>query len=77
MRIALKHFLFKVNEVDSDLCDCLEGSQTPQNILLRYPRFVDERKDIMGKICARPDLSANLPDYEALVSHPHATRYVV
>ncbi|KAJ5917563.1 hypothetical protein N7466_011117 [Penicillium verhagenii] len=78
MRVALKHFLYKINEVDSDMCDCLEGSHTPKHVLLRCPRFVDERKEMMDKICAKTDLNkrGELSIYEAIVSHPCATRYV-
>ncbi|KAJ5809047.1 uncharacterized protein N7503_001265 [Penicillium pulvis] len=74
MRIALNHFLFKIGEVESDLCSCEEGSQTPRHVLLRCPRFVDERKEMLEKIQARTDLRGL--DYEALMSHPRATRYV-
>ncbi|KAJ5533729.1 hypothetical protein N7494_010281 [Penicillium frequentans] len=55
---------------------CEEGSQTPRHVLLRCPRFVDERKEMMEKVRARTDLRGNLMDYEALLSHPRATRYV-
>lgn len=72
---GLKHFLFKIGEVDSDLCNCLEGSQTPQYILLQCPNYTDERKFMMDKIRARTDLRRST-DYEALLSHPLATRYV-
>ncbi|KAJ5667634.1 hypothetical protein N7507_003498 [Penicillium longicatenatum] len=74
MRIALKHFLFKIGEAESDLCGCHEGSQTPQHVLLQCPRYTDERKHMMEKIRARTDLRGL--DYEALLSHPRATRYV-
>ncbi|KAJ5901430.1 hypothetical protein N7504_007424 [Penicillium tannophilum] len=74
MRIALNHFLFKIGEVESDFCSCEEGSQTPKHVLLRCPRFVDERKEMLEKIRARTDLRGL--DYEALLSHPRATRYV-
>ncbi|KAJ5901433.1 hypothetical protein N7504_007427 [Penicillium tannophilum] len=76
MRIALNHFLFKIGEVESDFCSCEEGSQTPRHVLLHCPRFMDERKEMMEKIRARTDLRGNLMDYEALLSHPRATRYV-
>ncbi|KAJ5552064.1 hypothetical protein N7513_000004, partial [Penicillium frequentans] len=65
-----------IGEVESDFCSCEEGSQTPKHVLLRCPRFVDERKEMMEKIRARTDLRGNLMDYEALLSHPRATRYV-
>ncbi|KAJ5667636.1 hypothetical protein N7507_003500 [Penicillium longicatenatum] len=76
MRVALKHFLFKIGEAASDECGCQEGSQTPKHVLLRCPRYVDERKEMMDKIRARTDLRGNSTDYEALLSHPRATRYV-
>jgi len=77
MRIGLKHFLFKIGEADSDKCNCLEGSQTPQHVLLQCPLYTDERKGMTEKIRARTDLNQRgLMDYEALLSHPLATRYV-
>ncbi|KAJ6084679.1 hypothetical protein N7486_011479 [Penicillium sp. IBT 16267x] len=75
MRIGLKHFLFKIGEADSDICNCLEGSQTPQHVLLQCPINTDERKVMMEKIRAWTDLRGSM-DYEALLSHPQATRYV-
>ncbi|KAJ5636973.1 hypothetical protein N7490_006852 [Penicillium lividum] len=75
MRIGLKHFLFKIGEADSDLCNCLEGSQTPQHVLLQCPNHTDERKVMIDKIRTRTDLGGST-DYEALLSHPLATRYV-
>ncbi|KAJ5949961.1 hypothetical protein N7454_001545 [Penicillium verhagenii] len=78
MRVALKHFLYKINKVDSDICGCLEGSQTPKHVLLRYPCFVDEHKEMMDKIYVKTDLNKRkeLTSYEAIVSHPRATRYI-
>ncbi|KAJ5667630.1 hypothetical protein N7507_003494 [Penicillium longicatenatum] len=76
MRVALKHFLFKIGDAESDRCNCQEGSQTPKHVLLRCPLYVDERKEILDKIRARTDLRGNSTDYEALLSHPRATRYV-
>jgi hypothetical protein len=77
MRIGLKHSLFKIGEADSDICNCLEGSQTPHHILLQCPIYADERKTMMEKIRVRTDLNQRgLMDYEALLSHPQATRYV-
>lgn len=32
--IGLRHFLYKINETDSDRCGCDQGSQTPRHILL-------------------------------------------
>ncbi|KAJ5953702.1 hypothetical protein N7454_000598 [Penicillium verhagenii] len=78
MRVALKHFLYKINEVESDMCGCLEGSQTPKHILLRYPRFVDKHKEMMDKIYTKTDLNKHreLTSYKAIVSHLRATRYI-
>ncbi|KAJ5636974.1 hypothetical protein N7490_006853 [Penicillium lividum] len=74
MRIGLRHFLYKINEAESDRCSCEEGSQTPRHILLQCPLYVDFRKTFMEKV-KRTDLQ-NPMDYEAIMSHPQATRYV-
>lgn len=76
MRIGLRHFLYKINEAESDRCDCEEGSQTPRHVLLQCPLYTDLRKALMQKIRARTDLWGNSMDYEAILSHPQATRYV-
>lgn len=64
------HFLYKINEAESDKCYCGEGSQTPRHVLLQCPLYADLRKQMLDKIRARSDLSQNqLTDYDAIVSH--------
>ena len=75
MRIALNHFLFKIKAVKSDKCYCGEGSQTPRHILMRCPLYADLRKTFLDKI--RSTDLGNSTDYDAIVSHSQATRYVV
>jgi tubulin alpha len=75
MRIGLRHFLYKINAAESDRCSCGEGSQTPRHILLQCPLFTDLRRTLMDKVRAQTDLG-NSTDYDAIVSHPQATRYV-
>jgi hypothetical protein len=74
MRITLNHFLFKIKAVESDQCYCGEGSQTPRYILLQCPLYADLRKTFLNKI-SLTDLG-NLTDYDAIISHSQATRYV-
>jgi ribonuclease HI len=77
MRIGLRHFLYKINEAESDRCGCEEGSQTPRHVLLQCPLYTDLRKTLMQKIRSRTDPGGNSMDYEAsILSHPQATRYV-
>jgi hypothetical protein len=74
MRIALRHFLYKINEVESDKCPCGEGSQTPKHVLLQCETFGTLRKrlfDQLHKAGVR-----ELTDYDTIVSDPLATRYV-
>jgi hypothetical protein len=74
MRIALNHFLFKIKAVESDQCYCGEGSQTPRHILMQCPLYADLRKTFLDKI-SLTDLG-NSTDYDAIISHSQATRYV-
>jgi ribonuclease HI len=74
MRIALNHFLYKIKAVESDECYCGEGSQTPRHILMQCPLYADLRKTFLDKVRAT-DLG-NSTDYDAIVSHSQATRYV-
>jgi hypothetical protein len=74
MRIALNHFLFKVKAVESDECYCSEGSQTPRHILMQCPLYADLRQTFLDKI-RMTDLGDST-DYDAIVSHSQATRYV-
>jgi ribonuclease HI len=74
MRIALNHFLFKIKAVESDECYCGEGSQTPRHILMQCPLYADLRQTFLDKI-RMTDLGDST-DYDAIVSHSQATRYV-
>jgi ribonuclease HI len=74
MRIALNHFLFKIKAVESDECYCSEGSQTPRHILMQCPLYADLRKTFLDKI-RMTDLGDST-DYDAIISHSQATRYV-
>jgi ribonuclease HI len=74
MRIALNHFLFKIKAVESDECYCSEGSQTPRHILMQCPLYADLRQTFLDKI-RMTDLGDST-DYDAIVSHSQATRYV-
>lgn len=75
MRIGLRHFLYKINAAESDRCSCGEGSQTPRHVLLQCPLFIDLRQELRDKVRARTDLRDVL-DYDAIMSHPQAARYV-
>ena len=61
MRIGLKHFLYKINDAELDRCSCGTGSQNPRHVLLQCPSFID-----LGRST----------DYEELMNHPQAMRYV-
>jgi ribonuclease HI len=74
MRIALNHFLYKIKAVESDECYCSEGSQTPRHILMQCPLYADLRQTFLDKI-RMTDLGDST-DYDAIVSHWQATRYV-
>jgi hypothetical protein len=75
MRIALNHFLFKNKAVESDECYCSEGSQTPRHILIQCPLYADLRQTFLDKI--RITDLRDSTDYDTIVSHSQATRYVV
>jgi hypothetical protein len=75
MRIALRHFLYKINAAESDKCPCGEGSQTPKHVLLQCGTFSQLRRELFGRLLRT--LGPNdLVDYDSLVSNPLATRYV-
>lgn len=50
MRIALKHFLYKINAVDSDRCDCGEGSQTWKHGLLQCQAYEDLQRELLDRL---------------------------
>jgi hypothetical protein len=76
MRIALRHFLYKINEVDSDKCPYGEGSsQTPRHVFLRvFAEDAGKRPGIfeinVGLVCSvlggNLTKSHELPKYTAL-----------
>jgi hypothetical protein len=72
MRIDLRHFLYKINNVESDECHCDEGSQTPRHTLLQCPLYTDLTKTLYAKI-SLTDLE-DTTDYDATMSHSQATR---
>jgi hypothetical protein len=74
MRIALRHFLYKINEVESDRCPCGEGSQTPKHVLLQCETFGTLRKRLFDQL---HKAGVKGLDYDTIVSDPLATRYVV
>jgi ribonuclease HI len=75
MRIALRHFLYKINEVESDKCPCGEGSQTPRHVLLQCETFGVLRKRLFDQL-HRAIGPFELSNYDSIVSNPLATRYV-
>ncbi|KAJ5562064.1 hypothetical protein N7461_000825 [Penicillium sp. DV-2018c] len=74
MRIGLRHFLFKIKAVDSDKCSCGAGSQTSKHILLQCPLYADLRKQFWERL-DKNEVQVGT-DYDTIVSHPQATRYV-
>jgi hypothetical protein len=76
MRIALKHFLYNINEVDPDKCPCGEGSsQTPRHVLLQCQTYGALRKRLFDQF-HRAIGPFELSNYDSIVSNPLATRYV-
>jgi ribonuclease HI len=75
MRIALRHFLYKINEAESDKCPCGEGSQTPRHVLLQCETFGELRKRLFDQL-HRAIGPFELSNYDIIVSNPLATRYV-
>jgi ribonuclease HI len=74
MRIGLRHFLFKIKAADSDKCSCGEGSQTPKHILLQCPLYKDLRRQFWMRL-DKDEVEVET-DYDKIMSHPQATRYV-
>jgi hypothetical protein len=66
--------LFKIKAVESDECYGGEGSQTPRLILMQCPLYADLRQTFLDKI-QMTDLGYST-DYDIIVSHSQATRYV-
>jgi hypothetical protein len=74
MRIGLRHFLFKIKAVETDRCNCDEGSQTPRHIIMQCPWYIIPRTKLWEQLW---DIGINEMDYDKIVSNPQATRYVV
>jgi hypothetical protein len=75
MRIALRHFLYKINAVDSDKRPCREGSQTPKHVLLQCETFGTLRRELFDRLHEAIG-PKELTNYDTIVSNPLATRYV-
>ncbi|OQD84457.1 hypothetical protein PENSOL_c124G08842 [Penicillium solitum] len=68
MRIALRHFLFKIKAAETDRCNCDEGSQIPRHILMQCPRYVVPRTKLWEQLWG---IGINEMDYDKIVSyHP-------
>jgi len=74
MRIGLRHFLFKIKAVNSDKCSCGEGSQTPKHVVMQCSHHIELRKRLWREL---DNIEGLETDYDKIVSHPQATRYVV
>lgn len=72
-RNGLRHFLYKINAVDSDQCPCALGSQTARHILLQCPLYAELRGRMIDKM--DPGIQKRL-DYNGIMSYPQAIRYV-
>lgn len=83
-RIGLRHFLFKhtnqrgeEDQFNAGQCQCEEGSQTPQHVLLRCPLYTGLRETMMNKLMYRTELDrGKITDYNTIVSDSQAIRYV-
>jgi hypothetical protein len=75
MRIALKHFIYKINAVESDKCACGEESQMPKYVLLRCETFGTSRREFFNRLHEASGLK-ELTNYDTIVLNPLATRYV-
>ncbi|BAE65488.1 unnamed protein product [Aspergillus oryzae RIB40] len=72
-RNGLRHFLHKIKAVDSDQYLYALGSQTARHILLQCPLYAELRGRMIGKL--DPGVQKRL-DYNGIMSHPQAIRYV-
>jgi ribonuclease HI len=73
---ALNHALFKIKKHPDGRCTCFgEPIQTSKHVLMSCERWTTERTEMWAKLAARTNVKANA-DYEALVTHPKAVRYV-
>ncbi|KAI9034763.1 ribonuclease H family protein [Aspergillus affinis] len=76
MRIGLRHFLYKIKQVDSDRCACDLGSQTPRHVLLECSLHTAGRRIMIDHLNQIEGLRGRTQDYDAVMSHPQAIRYV-
>ncbi|KAI9035835.1 ribonuclease H family protein [Aspergillus affinis] len=76
MRIGLRHFLYKIEQVDSDRCACDLRSQTPKHVLLECSLHTAGQRIIMDYLNQIERLRRRIQDYDAVMSHPQAIRYV-
>ncbi|KAI9040759.1 uncharacterized protein KD926_007702 [Aspergillus affinis] len=76
MRIGLRHSLFKIKQVDSDRCGCELGSQTPKHVLMECSLHLASRRIMMERLDSIEGLRGRIQDYDAVMNHPQAIRYV-
>ncbi|KAI9043958.1 uncharacterized protein KD926_002337 [Aspergillus affinis] len=76
MRIGLRHFLYKIKQVDSDRCACDLGSQTPRHVLLECSLYTASRRIMIDHLNQIEGLRRRIQDYDAVIAHPQAIRYV-
>ncbi|KAI9035570.1 ribonuclease H family protein [Aspergillus affinis] len=76
MRIGLRHFLFKIKQVDSDRCGCELSSQTPKHVLMECSLHLASRRIMMERLDSIEGLRGRIQDYDAVMNHPQAIRYV-
>ncbi|KAI9036090.1 uncharacterized protein KD926_002467 [Aspergillus affinis] len=76
MRIGLRHFLYKIKQVDSDRCACDLGFQTPRHVLLECSPHTAGRRIMMDHLNQIEGLRGRTQDYDAVMAHPQAIRYV-
>ena len=75
-RIGLRHFLYKINAVESDQCSCEEGFQILRHVFQQCPLYTDLRAAIFNKINRIRELCGKTADYNILISHPQAICYI-
>lgn len=75
-RIGLRHFLYKINAAESDRCSCQEGSQTSRHVLLQCSLYTDLRGAMLDRIDRIRGLRGKTADYDSVMSHPQALRWV-
>jgi ribonuclease HI len=49
-RVALNHYLWRINRRDSPLCPCDLGGQTVRHIIMDCPQFIEDRDRMFEKI---------------------------